>query len=221
MYRTGDLARRRADGTLVCIGRSDFQIKVRGFRIEPGEIESLLRAWPGVREAVVMADEQQRLIAWIQADGEPDTAALRDHLKRRLPAYMVPFALVPVERFPLNSNGKIDRRALPRPQGEDLARAAYVRPATPVQERLAEIWRELLALPRVGIEDSFFELGGHSLLAMRLIGRVEREFGIRPDLRALFEAPTIAALAQQVEAAGGRAREELDAMSQLLAEFED
>ncbi|MBB3059227.1 non-ribosomal peptide synthetase [Microbulbifer rhizosphaerae] len=221
MYRTGDLARRRADGALVCIGRTDFQIKVRGFRIEPDEIESQLRTWPGVREAVVMADEQQRLIAWVQADGEPDTAALRDHLKRRLPAYMVPFALVPLARFPLNSNGKIDRRALPRPQGEDLARAAYVPPTTPVQKQLAEIWRELLALPRVGIEDSFFELGGHSLLAMRLIGRVEREFGVRPDLRALFEIPTIVALAQQVEAAGGRVREELDAMSQLLAEFEE
>ncbi|MFD1582155.1 amino acid adenylation domain-containing protein [Microbulbifer halophilus] len=221
MYRTGDLAHRRADGTLVCIGRSDFQIKVRGFRIEPGEIESLLREYPGVGDALAMADGQQRLIAWIQADGETDTVALRDYLKRRLPAYMVPFALVPVARFPLNSNGKIDRRALPRPQEQDLASSAYVPPATPVQERLAEIWGELLGLPRVGIGDSFFELGGHSLLAMRLIGRVEREFGVRPDLRALFEAPTIAALAQQVEAAGGRAREELDTMSQLLAEFEE
>ncbi len=207
MYRTGDRARWRPDGTLEYLGRTDHQVKVRGFRIEPGEIETALREQEGVRDAVVTVredtPEQKRLVAYVVPDegaGVP-TAELRARLAARLPEYMVPPAFVVLERLPLNSNGKVDRGALPAP--EQGAGAAYVAPRTPVEEVVAGIWAEVLRLERVGAEEGFFELGGHSLLATQVVSRARQAFGVEVPLRALFEAPTVAALAGRIEVLRG------------------
>ncbi|HEX2081440.1 MAG TPA: amino acid adenylation domain-containing protein, partial [Longimicrobium sp.] len=172
LYRTGDLARWRGDGALEYLGRLDNQVKVRGFRIELGEIEAVLRRHPSVRDCAVVALADAaggRLAAYVA--GGADEAALREHLRRTLPEYMVPSAFVALERFPLTPSGKLDRKALPAP---DLASAEekYVAPRAPVEEVLAEIWAEVLRLERVGVHDSFFDLGGHSLLIMRLLAHV-------------------------------------------------
>jgi amino acid adenylation domain-containing protein len=200
MYRTGDRLRWRADGTLEFIGRVDEQVKVRGFRIEPGEVEATLTAHAGVHEArvIVREDEpgEQRLVAYVV--GEADADALRAHLRLSLPEYMLPGAFVALERIPLTPNGKLDVKALP---ASDLApaRERYLAPRTPAEEVLAEIWAETLRLERVGVTESFFELGGHSLLATRVISRVRQVFGMEVPLRALFEGPTVAELAGRVE----------------------
>ncbi len=226
-YKTGDLVRRRADGALQYIGRSDFQVKVRGFRIELGEIESCLRRFEGVSEAVVVADSQQRLLGYLQASGDIqaadlDRGAIRQQLEQQLPAYMVPYQLVCVDSFGLNSNGKIDRKALPTElDGAELPQDQGRAPEGDVELRLAAIWQQLLAV-EPGAEQSFFELGGHSLLAMQMISKVEAEFGLRLALQALFERPTIAALAEQVSPQADQQQDdELDFMDQLLSEFED
>jgi amino acid adenylation domain-containing protein len=199
MYRTGDRLRWKADGKLEFIGRVDEQVKVRGFRIEPGEIEAALTAHAGVHEVrvIVREDEpgEQRLVAYVVGDADGD--ALREHLRESLPEYMVPSAFVPLERIPLTPNGKLDVKALPAP--EYAAEAdRYVAPRTPVEEALAGIWAEVLRLERVGVEESFFELGGHSLLATRVVSRVRDVFAIELPLRALFETPTVAGLAPEV-----------------------
>ncbi|HVG45249.1 MAG TPA: amino acid adenylation domain-containing protein, partial [Longimicrobium sp.] len=200
MYRTGDRLRWKADGRLEFVGRVDEQVKVRGFRIEPGEIEATLTAHAGVHEArvIVREDEpgEQRLVAYVV--GEADADALREHLRLSLPEYMVPGAFVALERIPLTPNGKLDVKALP---ALDLASAGerYVAPRTPTEEGLAGIWAEVLRLERVGVEESFFELGGHSLLATRVVSRVRDVFAIELPLRTLFESPTVAGLALQVE----------------------
>jgi amino acid adenylation domain-containing protein len=199
MYRTGDLGRWRADGTLEFLGRTDFQVKVRGFRIELGEIEAALLEHEGVRECAVLvrADAgEKRVVAYVAGDVDMD--ALRTHVRRILPDYMVPGAFVALDRLPLTPNGKLDRRALPAP---DLASAEekYVAPRTPVEEVLAGIWAEVLRLERVGVTESFFELGGHSLLATRVVSRIREVFGVEVPLRALFEGPTVAELAGRVE----------------------
>ncbi|HEU4560885.1 MAG TPA: amino acid adenylation domain-containing protein [Longimicrobium sp.] len=201
MYRTGDRMRWKADGTLEFIGRVDEQVKIRGFRIEPGEVESVLSAHPAVREArvVVREDErgEKRLVAYVVGDASAEE--LREHLRRSLPEYMVPAALVALHSLPLTLNGKLDVKALPAP---DLAPSGdrYVAPRTPVEEVLAEIVAEVLRLERVGLHDDFFELGGHSLLAIRVISRIREMFGAELPLRALFEGPTPAKLAGRVEA---------------------
>ncbi|HEU4881353.1 MAG TPA: amino acid adenylation domain-containing protein, partial [Longimicrobium sp.] len=199
LYRTGDRARWRVDGAIEYLGRLDFQVKIRGFRIELGEIEAALRQHEGVADCVVVAREdagEQRLVAYIV--GEAETEALRAHVRRSLPEYMVPSAFVSLDALPLTANGKLDRKALPAPE---LASAGerYVAPRTPAEEVLAEIWAEVLRLERVGVEESFFELGGHSLLATRVVSRVRDVFAIELPLRALFEGPTVAALAGRVE----------------------
>jgi acyl carrier protein len=200
MYRTGDRVRWKADGTLEYLGRLDHQVKVRGFRVETGEIEAALRRSPGVTDCVVVAREHApgdwRLVAYVVGGVEAD--ALRAHLRRSLPEYMVPFAFVPLDRLPLTPNGKLDRKALPAPEyAADADR--YVAPRTPTEEALAGIWAEVLRLERVGVEEGFFELGGHSLLATRVVSRVREVFGVELPLRALFETPTVAGLAPQVE----------------------
>jgi amino acid adenylation domain-containing protein len=200
MYRTGDRLRWKADGRLEFVGRVDEQVKVRGFRIEPGEIEATLTAHADVHEArvIVREDEpgEQRLVAYVV--GEADADALREHLRESLPEYMVPSAFVVLEQLPLTPAGKLDVRALPAPELGP-AEETYVAPRTPTEEVLAGIWAEVLRLERVGVKDNFFEVGGHSLLATRVVSRVRDVFAVELPLRALFESPTVAGLAPQVE----------------------
>ncbi|NNB98210.1 non-ribosomal peptide synthase/polyketide synthase, partial [Corallococcus exiguus] len=205
LYRTGDVVRWRADGQLDFVGRIDAQVKVRGFRIELGEVENALRAAPAVKDAVVLAREDapgdKRLVAYVVGDAL-DITALRAHLKQHLPEYMVPAAFVPLDVLPLTSNGKVDRKALPAPDAGALrASHAYEAPATPLEEKLAALWSEVLRVPSVGRTDNFFELGGHSLLATQLVARVRAALDVELPLRALFEAPTIAALAERLQRA--------------------
>jgi amino acid adenylation domain-containing protein len=210
IYRTGDLGRYLPDGEVVFAGRADGQVKIRGFRVETGEIEALLDVQPGIRKAVVAVREtpdasgDRRLVAWIVPDAEhpADPAAVREALRRHLPAYMIPSAFVVLEQFPLLPNGKVDRRALPAPE-EDRERA-YAPPSTPTEEALAEIWRLLLNVERVGAGDDFFHLGGHSLLATRVAARVRDAFRIELPLPVLFQETTLAQLAAWID--GERAR---------------
>ncbi|HEX2187603.1 MAG TPA: amino acid adenylation domain-containing protein, partial [Longimicrobiaceae bacterium] len=197
MYRTGDRARWLPDGALEFLGRTDQQIKVRGFRIEPGEVEAALRAHPSVRDAAVDGRDG-RLVGWVvPAESDVDPAALKAHLRRTLPEHMVPGAFAVLEALPLTASGKLDRRALATPAGP--AGSGYVAPRTPAEEVLAGIWAEVLRVERVGAHDSFFALGGHSLLVMRAVSRIRAVFGVELMVRALFEAPTVAALAERVE----------------------
>ncbi|MEW5929248.1 MAG: amino acid adenylation domain-containing protein [Gemmatimonadota bacterium] len=204
LYRTGDRARWRADRELEYLGRLDTQVKVRGFRVEPGEVELVLAGLPGVREAAVVARDGQ-LVAYVvpQAGAEPSAAGLRAGARERLPEHMVPAAFMVLDRLPLTPNGKLDRRALPAPRWES---AEYVAPRTPTESALAAIWAEVLGVARVGVSDGFFDLGGHSLLATRVISRVREELDVEVPLRALFEAPTVEALAGRVEAERGSER---------------
>jgi hypothetical protein len=200
LYRTGDLARWRPDGTIEFLGRTDFQVKVRGFRIEPGEIEARLAEHPGVREAVVMAREDVpgdvRLVAYVV--GDADAESLRAHLSTALPEYMVPAAYVRLEALPLTPNGKLDRKALPAPEGDAYASREYEAPEGKIEVALAEIWTELLRVERVGRRDHFFELGGHSLLALQVVSRVRQVMEVELALVAVFEKPVLAALAERI-----------------------
>ena len=203
MYRTGDVARWRADGVLEFLGRTDHQVKLRGFRIEPGEIEAVLTGHPSVAQAVVVAREE-RLVAYVVAapDGTADASALREHVGRLLPDYMVPAAIVTLDRLPLTPNGKLDRAALPAPE----ARGEGREPRTPQEEILCGLFAEVLGVERVWIDDEFFALGGHSLLATRLISRIRSVLDVEIAIRSLFEAPSVAALARRLAEEGGVAR---------------
>nr|AWI62627.1 nonribosomal peptide synthetase [Cystobacter sp.] len=210
MYATGDLACHRPDGTLLFLGRKDHQVKVRGFRIEPGEIEATLSHHPGVAEAVVIAREdtprRKRLVAYVvQAAGvRPAARELREFLAARLPDFMVPDAFVFLDALPLTSSGKVHRRALPAPGTERPELVTdYAAPRTPEEGRLCELWAAILGLERVGIHDNFFELGGHSLLAAQLVFRVRETFRVNLPLRAIVAAPTVAALAERLWALQG------------------
>jgi amino acid adenylation domain-containing protein len=216
LYRTGDRARFWRDGTMEFLGRRDQQVKVRGFRVELGEIESALVEHPGVSEAVVSAWEDssghKRLVAYLvgRGGGSPESFELRRFLSERLPAYMVPSVYVALESLPVTSNGKLDRRALPSPVGSRPEEArSYTAPRTPVEELLADLWAEVLRLDRVGIHDNFFEIGGHSLLAVRAVSKLREVLGFDLFLRTFFEAPTVAELAAQIGAAGPSDRPEL------------
>jgi amino acid adenylation domain-containing protein len=197
LYRTGDLARYRSDGRIECIGRIDNQVKMRGFRIELGEIEATLGRHPevGACAAIVREDRpgDQRLVAyWVAAGAAPQTAALRHHLLESLPDYMVPSALVELERLPLTPNGKIDRQALPAPaQDRPVPGQTPTAPRDQREQSLATIWAEVLGVDQVGIDDHFFESGGHSLLAMTLLTRIEAELEIKIPLKAIFQGPTV------------------------------
>ncbi len=204
LYRTGDLARRRPDGEVEYLGRVDHQVKIRGVRIELGEIEALLARHPGVREAVVLAREDQpgepRLAAYVVPRGEGAAPEdLRRFLGAHLPEAMIPASVTFLEALRLLPNGKVDRKALPAP--ERAAPAGFQAPRTPVEEMLAGIFCELLRVERVGAEDGFFELGGHSLLAMQLVSRIRGAFDVEVPVRVVFDAPAVRDLADRVEQA--------------------
>ncbi|AGY58064.1 non-ribosomal peptide synthetase [Gloeobacter kilaueensis] len=207
LYRTGDLVRWRPDGTLEFLGRLDFQVKLRGFRIELGEIEVALRRHPAVRQAAILLREDEPgekfLTAYIvsAAGTEPDSHALRAFLREWLPEYMLPTAFVPLEALPLTPNGKLDRRALPRPTELRVETASPNLPRNWIEAQLVQIWLAILPIERLGIQDNFFALGGHSLLANRAIFRAREVFGVDLPVRALFEAPTVAALAIRIQRA--------------------
>ncbi|MFE6667640.1 non-ribosomal peptide synthase/polyketide synthase [Streptomyces sp. NPDC057697] len=200
MYRTGDLVRRTGGDGLRFLGRADQQVKIRGFRIEPGETESALRERPGVSDAVVVVREDRtgdpRLVAYVVGADESGIAGIRDALRQRLPEHMVPSAVVPLDALPTTPNGKLDRRALPAP---DYTAPVGRAPRTPNEDVLSALFREVLRLDRVGVDDGFFDLGGHSLLGARLIGRVRDVLGLELPLRALFETPTVAGLARRLD----------------------
>ncbi|WP_186137234.1 non-ribosomal peptide synthetase, partial [Burkholderia gladioli] len=205
LYRTGDLGRYLADGSIEYLGRTDFQVKIRGLRVELGEIETRLAASEGVREAVVIArddGEGARLVAYLVAleGASLVPAALREALAAALPDYMVPNAFVVMEAFPLSPNGKLERRALPAPDADAVVARAYQAPRGDTEVALAAIWQELLGLERVGRHDSFFDLGGHSLLAVQLVSRLRKAFGAELPLRELFARPVLAELAARIEA---------------------
>ncbi|WP_272924061.1 non-ribosomal peptide synthetase [Streptomyces sp. SID3343] len=199
MYRTGDLARWTPDGQLHYAGRTDTQIKIRGFRIEPGEVEAALGAHPDITQAVVVARDtagNRQLVGYVvPAVDTVDVPALRAFAAARLPEFMVPSALVVLDRLPLAPNGKLDHAALPAPR---LDGEAYRPPRTSREVALADLFAQVLGVDRVGIDDNFFTLGGHSLLATRLVGRIRPELGVELPIRAVFDAPTVAELAREL-----------------------
>jgi nonribosomal peptide synthetase DhbF len=200
MYRTGDYARRRADGTLEFLGRADAQVKIRGHRIEPGEVEAALARCDGVAHAAVVAQAdargELRLVAYV-APASLDVAELRRTLARALPEYLVPAAFVPLDALPLGPGGKLDRRALPAPEAS--APIGYVAPRTPTEHVLATLWAAALGVERVGVHDDFFALGGHSLVALELGMRIRDEISARFAPAGIYATPTIAALAAAID----------------------
>jgi amino acid adenylation domain-containing protein len=224
LYRTGDRVRWRADGTLLFLGRMDRQVKIRGHRVEPGEIEAALAAHPAVRACAVVVHEdapgEGRLIGYV-VPGEPmalSTRALRAFLKQRLPEYMVPSTFLTLAALPLTANGKLDRRSLPRPAtGRPELAEEYVAPRTRTEQAMADLWAGVLRVDRIGVEDNFFELGGHSLLATQVVARTRAILGVVLPLRAVFEDPTVAGLATRVDRLRSRAAPDVE---RLLAELE-
>jgi amino acid adenylation domain-containing protein len=221
LYKTGDIARYLPDGNIEYLGRSDNQVKIRGFRIEPGEIESLLGQHGAVRESVVVAREDnpgdKRLVAYAVLHKESaHTGDLRCFLKEKLPEYMIPSAFVILDALPLTPSGKVDRKALPKPDFErPSTEDFYVAPRTPLEEVLAGIWSDVLGLKEVGIHDNFFESGGHSLLATQVMSRLRKVFEVEIPLRILFESPTVEALAFALLQREGE-REKLEQRAALL-----
>ncbi|TCP59123.1 amino acid adenylation domain-containing protein [Tumebacillus sp. BK434] len=215
LYKTGDLVRYLPDGNLEFLGRIDDQVKIRGFRIELAEIESVIGGHPSVGAVIVLAREDRpgdkRLVAYVVAEQQAEVtgAELRAYLKNLLPDYMVPSAFVILPNLPLTQNGKVDRRALPAPESGDYsAGVQYEAPRNEIESRLARIWQVILGVEGIGIRNSFFELGGHSLLATQTISRVNEAFDLHLQLRVMFEAPTIAEMAERIEQAMTAKREE-------------
>lgn len=206
MYRTSDVGRWTKNGTIEHLGRADHQVKLRGFRIELGEIEAVLTTVPGIREAVAVAREDtpgdKRLVAYLVSDQPIDGSVLRARLKESLPDYMVPSAFVELDRMPLTPNGKVDRLHLPAPLGDTQQDHQGHEPRTYMETLLAEIWKDILRVQYVNTRDDFFELGGHSLLAAAMINKLSETLGYRVRLSALFEAPTLGALALAAENQG-------------------
>ncbi|HVS00369.1 MAG TPA: amino acid adenylation domain-containing protein, partial [Thermoanaerobaculia bacterium] len=202
LYRTGDLGAWRPDGTLDFLGRMDFQVKIRGHRIEPAEVEDAIKRHEGVEDAVVLAYEpvpqDRRLVAYVVGDVVVDE--LRHSLRERLPDYMVPASFVTLAALPLAPTGKVDRKALPPPEPQSSGES-FVAPRTQIEKVLADTWAEILGRERVGVADDFFALGGHSLLAVRLMARIEHLFGVKLPIALLFEAPTLGHLAAAIQSA--------------------
>ncbi len=201
MYRTGDLVRYLPDGNIEFLGRADDQVKIRGFRIELGEIESVLLKFDGVKQAVVLAQADERgdksLVAYVV--GSAAAADLRTHLRTQLPDYMVPSAIIDLPKLPLTSNGKIDRQALPKPEDVATSDKEPVAPRTPTEEVVASIWAEVLKRENISVEDNFFEIGGHSLLATQIASRLREHFQTPVAVRTVFETPTVAELARKLD----------------------
>jgi amino acid adenylation domain-containing protein len=222
MYATGDQVRRLPDGSIEFLGRADDQLKIRGFRVEPAEIEAALRRIDTVQDAVVIArDEAQgdrRLVAYVVASEPVPVDELRRRTGEWVPEFMVPSAFVVLDSFPRTASGKVDRLALPAPEDVDSGAQAYVAPRTPTEEAVAAIWASVLGIERVGVEDDFFAIGGHSLLATQIVAQVRSDFSINLPLHALFSSPTVASLSKQiVELLGEEGDSETE---ELLAQLE-
>jgi acyl carrier protein len=205
LYKTGDLGRYLADGNIEFLGRSDLQVKIRGFRIELGEIEARLAEHPQVREAVVLAREDQaddkRLVAYYtcaEINETPDVVELREHLLALLPPYMVPAAYVRLEKLPLTPSGKLDRKQLPAPDSSAYVSHIYESPQGPIEEEIAAIWAEVLGIDRIGRHDNFFDLGGHSLLAVRLVAQISLAMEARLSLEDVFLKPTVSSMSELI-----------------------
>jgi acyl carrier protein len=215
MYRTGDLGRWLPNGEIAFLGRLDEQVKVRGYRVEPSEISTVLCQHPGVQASLVITREDapgdKELVAYlVLSPGATVTAtALREYLRQRVPDYMVPAAFVPIASLPVTEQGKVNRAALPSVNGNRLSEEAYIAPRTLVEEELVKILAPLLKLDRVGVNDNFFLLGGHSLLGTQVIARVSDTFGVDLTLLKLFDHPTVAEMSAEIESlilAKGRSR---------------
>ena len=207
LYKTGDVARYLVDGNIEFLARIDNQVKIRGHRIELGEIETILNQHPAVKESVVVARDrdssgEKELVGYVVSTHESalSSANCGDFLQEKLPDYMMPSLFVFLETFPLTPNGKVDRNALPPPDGErPQLDQGFVEPRTEIEELIAQVWREVLKLDKIGVHDNFFELGGHSLLATRVVARLRGSFHVDIALRKLFELPTVAGLAQHID----------------------
>jgi amino acid adenylation domain-containing protein len=226
VYKTGDLARPTVDGNFELVGRRDHQVKIRGVRIELGEVEKAVSECPGVGQAVVIArednPEDKRLVAYFVTNegAQLNASRVRDYLTQRLPDYMIPSAWIMLEKMPLTSNGKIDRKTLESmvPEAGHQVEGADTEECTPVEEILCDIWRQVLKLAFVGVHDNFFQLGGHSLLIAQVISRIKTAFAIEMPLSALFEAPTVAKMAKYLAARGRH--EEHASSSQILVSIQ-
>ena len=213
LYRTGDLARYLPDGNIEFLGRVDFQVKLRGFRVELGEIEAALRTYSGIDDAIAMVHEDttgdKRLVAYVlfhgsegESEREVDLTRIREYLKERLPGYMVPSLFVQIDEIPLTPSGKVDRKRLPKPEDVRMdATSGYEAPRTPVEEIIVGLWSEVLGIEHIGVFDNFFDLGGHSLKATQLLSKLRQTFEIELPLREIFENPTVAGNAEAVTSA--------------------
>lgn len=221
VYRTGDLGRMLPDGTFEFLGRSDFQVKIRGVRVELGEIENALRACDGVKDSAVIVardhNDEPYLVAYVAADPQTQVEILRDRIATELPPNFVPSVIIRLDQLPLTSNGKVDRKALPVPEKQRWNQRAFRALETSTEKELGTIWSDLLGIERIGADDDFFSLGGHSLLATQLMSRIRAAFEVEVPLGALFEGPTIAKLAKVVEQKQIEAADE-EVLAELLEE---
>ena len=217
LYRTGDLASWRADGTVEFVGRNDAQVKIRGFRVELGEVESCLTQLPGVSAVAVLLREdepgEKRLVAYYTGSVELEVETLRGHARAALPEYMVPAAYVHLAELPLTAHGKLDRRALPAPEGLSYGVRAYEAPVGELEQELSRVWSELLRVERVGRHDNFFELGGHSLSAVQLVSRVRSSLRVELGVAEVFAHPVLLELAERVGACVTTESEHLEVVS--------
>lgn len=204
MYRTGDLGRMLPDGNMEFLGRKDFQVKIRGFRVELGEIEQVLSKFPGIQTALVTASEDNSgikfLVAYYLGEDQFTSGALTTFLSRQLPDYMIPAFFIKLDTFPLNTNGKIDRKALPQPLAQDMAVGERLPPRTPTERAVAGIWASVLKKELFGVQDNFFMLGGHSLSASQVVARIREELGVPLKLPSIFINPTVEALSNEIDA---------------------
>lgn len=222
-YRSGDRARWLPGGIVEFLGREDDQVKIRGFRVELGEIEAVLLRHPAVKHAAVVvkdtAEHDRTLSAFVIAPANPSATELREYLRNHLPDYMVPSSFVAVETLPLNANGKLDRSALAEREISQIPEVVSDPGLDSVQSKLVSIWREVLGVGAINVDDNFFELGGHSLLAVQIIARLRNAFGVPVPLRCIFEAPTVAGLAEVIAQYSSESHEEED-VTRILREIE-